>query len=554
MKSLPRRTWFGEPWFGSLISGNGVSLTYASFNKPETIARGSALISFAHDTEHQRFKQISSAGETLYLADAGVMAERLAGSGGVTQWTNYLFAGSKMIGMRVERSDATTYTRYFHKDHLGSIATITDEAGAVVERLSYDAWGKRRFPNGQDDPTGSISSQTTRGFTGQEELADVGLVHMNGRVYDPLLGRFGTPDPTTESPFSTQGWNRYTYVGNSPLNFTDPSGYCFAGCFWQKPFKWLGGVFRRIPIIGQLVTITAGFICGPVCSTIASAAVTGLASGKLGLALKAGFISAATAFAFDAVGTATLGPDHATPEFLSDKHIANIAGHALVGCASSVASGDKCGPGALSAAVGATATPLVNKVFPNPRTDLGDRTGGTIATAVVGGFASVGGGGKFANGAVTAAFGYLYNNTQYMVSLGATLAAFIGGGRSVGAGISIPDDWTDFGNYQLIGGVQEQKMFGFGIYASYGLIFSYSSSDGLLPSGGSWDSGLYSEGDVGIGGIAVGASTQQSWDFKSGGTFSFPAAPHIGQGLGFYAGVGTYDSRTWVSKPIKEWF
>ena len=166
---------------------------------------------------------ISSAGETLYLADAGVMAERLAGSGGVTQWTNYLFAGSEMIGMRVERSDGSTYTRYFHKDHLGSIATITDETGAVVERLSYDAWGKRRFPNGQDDPTGSISSQTTRGFTGQEELADVGLVHMNGRVYDPLLGRFGTPDPTTENPFSTQGWNRYSYVGNSPLNFTDPS-------------------------------------------------------------------------------------------------------------------------------------------------------------------------------------------------------------------------------------------------------------------------------------------------------------------------------------------
>ena len=60
---------------------------------------------------------------------------------------------------------------------------------------------------------------------------------MNGRVYDPLLGRFGTPDPTTESPFSTQGWNRYSYVGNSPLNFTDPSGYCFLGCFWQAPFK-----------------------------------------------------------------------------------------------------------------------------------------------------------------------------------------------------------------------------------------------------------------------------------------------------------------------------
>ncbi len=58
----------------------------------------------------------------------------------------------------------------------------------------------------------------------------------------------------TESPYSTQGWNRYAYVGNSPLNFADPSGYCFLGCFWQKPFKWLGGVLRRTPILGNILT------------------------------------------------------------------------------------------------------------------------------------------------------------------------------------------------------------------------------------------------------------------------------------------------------------
>ena len=73
------------------------------------------------------------------------------------------------------------------------MAILTDEAGNVVERLGYDAWGKRRQPNGQDDPAGSVTSQTTRGFTGHEQLDDVGLNHMNGRVYDPLLGRFGTP-------------------------------------------------------------------------------------------------------------------------------------------------------------------------------------------------------------------------------------------------------------------------------------------------------------------------------------------------------------------------
>jgi RHS repeat-associated protein len=274
----------------------------------------------------------------------------------------------------------------------------------VVERLSYDAWGKRRFPGGQDDPAGSISSQTTRGFTGQEELADVGLVHMNGRVYHPLLGRFGTPDPTTESPFSTQGWNRYSYVGNSPLNFTDPSGYCFAGCFWQAPFKALGALLRRIPIIGQILQIAAAvLICGtgdPLCagvvSAITSAVTTGLASGKLGLALRAGFISAATAFAFYEVGQIT---GHIA-DFGTDEYFENVIGHAAVGCASTVASGGKCGPGALSAGVGAFAAPFMNGLA---------KEEALIAESTVGGLASVAGGGKFGNGAIIAAFGYLFN-------------------------------------------------------------------------------------------------------------------------------------------------
>ena len=410
---------------GNQTGGNGLTLTYASFNKPATIARGSALIAFAHDSEHQRYKQMNPTGETLYLAGSGVMAERSLGAGGVVQWTNYLSAGGEMVAMRVDRSDATTYTRYFHKDHLGSIATITDAAGAVVERLSYDAWGKRRFPNGQDDPSGSIASQTTRGFTGHEQLSDVGLIHMNGRVYDPMLGRFGTPDPMTEDPYNSQGWNRYTYVGNSPLNATDPSGYCWKGCFWQKPFKALGGLLRKFPIIGQIIQVAASAICiaSVVCAPfaravagLASAITTGLASGNLGMALKAGFIATATAFAMTGVGDITAGlpgvNGDGSLQFLKDAHIFNIAAHAAVGCGSSVASGGKCGSGALAAAVGSFATPLTNGL------GFGERL--TVMTTA-GGLASIAGGGKFGNGAVTAAFGYLFNEVLHFDGSKATL-------------------------------------------------------------------------------------------------------------------------------------
>ena len=272
------------------------------------------------------------------------------------------------------------------------------------------------IPTAADDPAGAIASQTTRGFTGHEQLDDVGLVHMNGRVYDPLLARFGTPDPTTESPFSTQGWNRYSYVGNSPLNFTDPSGYCFMGCFWKPIFKAVGNFLKQS--WGSILQIAAAAICAPsglsaVCAAAAATFVTGVTSGNLGLALKAGLIAGVTAWAFKGIGdlTGELGLDgvvnaklggHGPLDFMSEAHIFNIAGHALVGCGSTVASGGKCGPGALSGAAGSFAGPLLK--------DL-NYEGKLVATTVVGGAASVAGGGKFANGAVTAAFGYLFNES-----------------------------------------------------------------------------------------------------------------------------------------------
>jgi RHS repeat-associated protein len=301
--------------------------------------------------------------------------------------------------MHVENSDETVATRYFHKDHLGSISVITDESGAVLERLSYDAWGKRRHADGSDDPSGSITSQSSRGFTGHEELDSVGLVHMNGRVYDPLLARFGTADPMTESPFSTQGWNRYSYVGNSPLNFTDPSGYCFMGCFWKPIFKAIGNFLREN--WGSLVQIAAAAICAPmgmsaVCAVAATTIITGITSGDLGLALRAGFIAAVTAGTFYAVGS--LAPTGT---------LLNIAGHAAVGCLSAVASGGKCGPGALAAGISAAGTPLIGQAF------RGNPLGGTLASSVLGGLGSVAGGGKFGNGAVTGAFGYLFNYLEH---------------------------------------------------------------------------------------------------------------------------------------------
>jgi RHS repeat-associated protein len=65
---------------------------------------------------------------------------------------------------------------------------------------------------------------TRDGFTGHEHLDNVGLVHMNGRVYDPAIARFLSPDPVVTSPFNRQDLNRYSYAWNSPLSIVDPTG------------------------------------------------------------------------------------------------------------------------------------------------------------------------------------------------------------------------------------------------------------------------------------------------------------------------------------------
>ena len=133
----------------------------------------------------------------------------------------------------------------YHHDHLGSIVGITpfgstatafaaDTAGKSG-RFSEDAWGQRRDPldwvgaptTATDD--GGPDSLTPRGFTGHEMLDDLGLVHMNGRIYDPLLGRFLSADIVVQAPASLQAFNRYSYVYNNPLSLTDPSGFFSGG-------------------------------------------------------------------------------------------------------------------------------------------------------------------------------------------------------------------------------------------------------------------------------------------------------------------------------------
>ncbi len=113
---------------------------------------------------------------------------------------------------------------YFHTDYLGNYETITNESDNIVDKLSFDPWG-RRNPLTWTYNNVPQTHLFDRGFTGHEQLDAFKLIDMKGRAYDPFVARFLSVDPTIQFPQNSQSYNRYSYALNNPLKFTDPSGF-----------------------------------------------------------------------------------------------------------------------------------------------------------------------------------------------------------------------------------------------------------------------------------------------------------------------------------------
>ncbi len=129
--------------------------------------------------------------------------------------------GGRVVAVAIRGAAFGTELQYLHGDHLGSPRVITNSTGGVVEERDFTAFGGPLF----DFSATTVSS----GFTGHRHDAELGLVNMRGRLYDPMVGRFVSPDPFVTDPFSSQGMNRYSYVQNRPLSFVDPSGFTGEG-------------------------------------------------------------------------------------------------------------------------------------------------------------------------------------------------------------------------------------------------------------------------------------------------------------------------------------
>ena len=223
---------------GNMLGDGERSFNYSIFDKVTSINKGATNVSFAYGSDRSRYQRTDSHNgvnkTTQYIGNVEKIVSQEDGIH-VTEVKRYI--GNTLIS-KVLNADGEIIehtTQFMLKDHLGSVRRVLDYDEVSVNDLtaqsfSFDPWGQRRDARDWSrfdtfELADFDSSITTRGFTGHEMVDSVGIIHMNGRIYDPRLGRFLQADPFVDGVENGQGFNRYSYLHNNPLNGTDPTGF-----------------------------------------------------------------------------------------------------------------------------------------------------------------------------------------------------------------------------------------------------------------------------------------------------------------------------------------
>ncbi len=212
---------------GNLTTGDGLTATYNTWDKPTRLTRSkqgiSTTMAFTYGADLMRYKQVRTTdgiSSTTYYIDKLYEETHTAGR---TEWKAYI-SDVAVVG---ETQQQGRYIAFTHKDRLGSGTTFTDHHGQVTALRTFDPFGKPRGNDGASLSNTTLDNldQSRRGFTDHEHLDEIDIIHMNGRVYDYNLGRFMSVDPVIQSPGNSQSMNPYSYIMNNPLAGTDPTGY-----------------------------------------------------------------------------------------------------------------------------------------------------------------------------------------------------------------------------------------------------------------------------------------------------------------------------------------
>jgi RHS repeat-associated protein len=206
------------------ISASQCDVTYNLRNKPTAIAENGYRITLDYDAagmrRHTRYYQ----GNTMQKATAKIsdVYEFELGSGAQRK-LDYIYAEGQLVAVHVKRGIVDSLY-YVMTDHLGSWNKVMDEDKNIVQQTHFDPWGNRMSYTAWNTPQTQTTFPFSRGYTGHEHYDSFKIINANARLYDPMIGRFFSPDPFVQAPDFTQNYNRYSYCMNNPVMFNDENG------------------------------------------------------------------------------------------------------------------------------------------------------------------------------------------------------------------------------------------------------------------------------------------------------------------------------------------
>ncbi|WP_111547415.1 RHS repeat-associated core domain-containing protein [Mesorhizobium kowhaii] len=228
---------------GNMTSDGSRTLVWDEANRLKTITLSSNTVNLAYGPDGARAKKTSAFATTLY-PDASVEIDPK--TPGAEIYTRYPHPDVKVVNGAIY---------FLHRDHLASVRMVTDAAGAIFEQTNYATYGERL----------NTGFQTQKGYIGERFDPETGLLYLNARYMDPVLGRFISPDDW-DPTLPGVGTNRYAYAGNDPVNKADNNGHADG-----DPGYWGGGPigpfdtgYRNADVALNSVASAMNMVAGPI--------------------------------------------------------------------------------------------------------------------------------------------------------------------------------------------------------------------------------------------------------------------------------------------------
>ncbi len=211
---------------GNVTAEGGRSFGYTPFGKVSSATKSGVTTTFVYDADQERVRRTHpTEGDTVSIDN--LYERELAPIGTTKRITYRVVANGRVVTeiMRTPGAPWNTSVYAVHDDHLGSTNVVSKSTAKREWGVGYDAWGRARSADDWRTFSDTTLFDIGVGFTGHRAKLDLGMIDMRGRTYDPQLGRFLQADPIVSDASDGQSWNRYSYVGNRPLVFTDPTGW-----------------------------------------------------------------------------------------------------------------------------------------------------------------------------------------------------------------------------------------------------------------------------------------------------------------------------------------